>query len=81
MPFDGSFTQEIYAQKMIDEYVEAGKLDLQVIKSFSLSRRTQTFDPHLCLMYINTSGILSRQVSIQAKSGLNHFTLMMSSTG
>lgn len=26
MPFDGTFTQEIYAQKMIDEYVEAGKL-------------------------------------------------------
>lgn len=27
MPFDGSFTQENYAQKMIDEYVEAGKLE------------------------------------------------------
>jgi len=34
MPFDGSFTQEIYAQKMIDEYVEAGKLEFASNQSF-----------------------------------------------
>jgi glycerophosphoryl diester phosphodiesterase len=35
MPFDGTFTQEIYAQKMIDEYVEAGKLEFAINQKIS----------------------------------------------
>lgn len=60
MPFDGSFTQEIYAQKMIDEYVEAGKLEFASNQKFLIIKEDQTFDPHLCFMYINTPAYIVR---------------------
>ena len=37
MPFEGNFTQEDYAQKMIDEYIEAGRRTISTGMAISLA--------------------------------------------